>query len=36
MTDEVERHLLGRWNPSYASDAMDAHLRVLLVNRVGD
>ena len=27
-----ERHLLGVWNPSYASDAMDAHLRVLLNN----
>lgn len=29
MTD---RHLLGVWNPSYASDAMDAHLRLLLAN----
>jgi hypothetical protein len=27
-----ERHLLGVWNPSYATDAMDAHLRVLLDN----
>jgi hypothetical protein len=27
-----ERHLLGVWNPSYAVDAMDAHLRVLLNN----
>ena len=27
-----ERHLVGVWNPSYASDAMDAHLRVLLNN----
>ena len=25
-----ERHLLGVWNPAYAVDAMDAHLRVLL------
>ena len=24
------RHLLTVWNPSYADDAMDAHLRVLL------
>jgi hypothetical protein len=30
-----ERHLLGVWNPSYASDAMDAHLRVLLDNIAG-
>ncbi len=29
MTD---RHLLGVWNPSYAADAMDAHLRMLLAN----
>ena len=29
MTD---RHLLGVWNPSYASDAMDTHLRMLLAN----
>jgi hypothetical protein len=29
MTD---RHLLGVWNPSYAADAMDAHLRLLLAN----
>lgn len=29
MTD---RHLLGVWNPSYAADAMDAHLRLLLGN----
>ena len=28
----TERHLLGVWNPSYAVDAMDAHLRVLLNN----
>src|SRR5687767_13295819 len=28
----TERHLLGVWNPSYADDAMDAHLRVLLNN----
>ena len=27
-----DRHLLGVWNPSYAADAMDAHLRVLLAN----
>jgi hypothetical protein len=27
--------LLGVWNPSYASDAMDAHLRVLLNNIAG-
>jgi hypothetical protein len=27
MTD---RHLLGVWNPSYAADAMDAHLHLLL------
>src|SRR4051812_1865001 len=26
----TERHLLAVWNPSYAVDAMDAHLRVLL------
>jgi hypothetical protein len=25
-------HLLGVWNPSYAADAMDAHLRLLLAN----
>jgi hypothetical protein len=31
----TERHLLGVWNPSYASDAMDAHLRVLLNNLAG-
>ena len=31
----TERHLLGVWNPSYASDAMDAHLRVLLNNIAG-
>jgi hypothetical protein len=24
------RHLLTLWNPSYAEDALDAHLRVLL------
>ena len=24
------RHLVTVWNPSYANDAMDAHLRVLL------
>ena len=24
------RHLVTVWNPSYADDAMDAHLRVLL------
>ena len=30
-----ERHLLGVWNPSYAVDAMDAHLRVLLDNIAG-
>ena len=37
MTDKViaERHLLGVWNPSYAADAMDAHLRVLLNNIAG-
>jgi hypothetical protein len=28
----TERHLLGVWNPAYAVDAMDAHLRVLLDN----
>jgi hypothetical protein len=28
----TERHLLGVWNPAYAIDAMDAHLRVLLDN----
>ena len=27
-----DRHLLGVWNPSYAADAMDAHLRMLLAN----
>jgi hypothetical protein len=27
-----DRHLLGVWNPSYAADAMDAHLRLLLAN----
>ena len=26
----LPRHLLTVWNPSYASDAMDEHLRVLL------
>jgi hypothetical protein len=26
----TDRHLLGVWNPSYAADAMDAHLRMLL------
>ena len=31
----AERHLLGVWNPSYAIDAMDAHLRVLLDNIAG-
>ena len=35
MTATAERHLLGVWNPSYASDAMDAHLRVLLNNIAG-
>jgi hypothetical protein len=30
-----DRHLLGVWNPSYATDAMDAHLRVLLDNIAG-
>jgi hypothetical protein len=30
-----ERHLLGVWNPAYAVDAMDAHLRVLLDNIAG-
>jgi hypothetical protein len=37
MTDKVssERHLLGVWNPDYAVDAMDAHLRVLLDNIAG-
>jgi hypothetical protein len=28
----TDRHLLGVWNPSYAADAMDAHLRMLLAN----
>jgi hypothetical protein len=28
----ADRHLLGVWNPSYAADAMDDHLRLLLVN----
>ena len=28
----MTRHLLGVWNPSYAADAMDAHLRLLLAN----
>jgi hypothetical protein len=28
----TDRHLLGVWNPSYAADAMDAHLRLLLAN----
>ena len=33
MTSGVpDRHLLGVWNPSYAADAMDAHLRLLLAN----
>ena len=27
-----DRHLLGVWNPSYAADAMDDHLRLLLAN----
>jgi hypothetical protein len=27
---EIARHLLTVWNPSYADDAMDEHLRVLL------
>ena len=31
----TERHLLGVWNPAYAVDAMDAHLRVLLNNIAG-
>ncbi len=31
----TERHLLGVWNPSYAVDAMDAHLRVLLDSIAG-
>jgi hypothetical protein len=31
----TERHLLGVWNPAYAIDAMDAHLRVLLDNIAG-
>src|SRR4051794_7171028 len=31
-SEMTERHLLGVWNPSYAGDAMDAHLRVLLDN----
>ena len=30
-----ERHLLGVWNPAYAIDAMDAHLRVLLDSIAG-
>src|SRR3954465_2736156 len=30
-----EHHLLGVWNPAYAIDAMDAHLRVLLDNIAG-
>jgi hypothetical protein len=28
--DRVPHHLLTLWNPSYAADAMDEHLRVLL------
>ena len=28
--DETPRHLVSVWNPSYADDAMDAHLEVLL------
>jgi hypothetical protein len=28
-------HLVGVWNPSYAADAMDAHLRLLLANIAG-
>lgn len=30
-----DRHLLGVWNPSYATDAMDAHLRLLRANIAG-
>ena len=30
-----QRHLVGVWNPSYAADAMDAHLRLLLANIAG-
>ncbi len=29
-SDPVAKHLLTVWNPSYAADAMDEHLRVLL------
>ena len=29
-TQTAPRHLLTVWNPSYADDAMDEHLRVLL------
>lgn len=32
MGSVTDRHLLGVWNPSYAADAMDAHLRLLLAN----
>jgi hypothetical protein len=37
MTDTAksERHLLGVWNPAYATDAMNAHVRVLLDNIAG-
>ena len=29
-TSKLPSHLVTVWNPSYASDAMDEHLRVLL------
>ena len=30
MTTRIHRHLVSVWNPSYAVDAMDAHVQVLL------
>jgi hypothetical protein len=30
MADSTPSHLLTVWNPAYAEDALDAHLRVLL------
>ena len=33
--DRVPHHLLTLWNPSYAADAMDEHLRRLGLRREG-
>lgn len=35
MASELTRHFLAVWNPSYAEDSLDAHVRVLLDRAAG-